>query len=133
MRFSLPLLPAEFEIPDLWWEEAGMTGFTKSGVAYKSTKSEEQKLSLREIEPPFRLPEFAMDFRGFHRQRMISVLQGIARNSGLPPVRVLILPLLADISTPPFKYRILDGFHRYYASIAAGYCCLPVAMRECCT
>jgi hypothetical protein len=29
MRFPLPLFPAEFEIPDEWWAEAGMVGFVR--------------------------------------------------------------------------------------------------------
>lgn len=31
MRFPYPLLPAEFEIPDEWWTEAGMTAFMLAG------------------------------------------------------------------------------------------------------
>jgi hypothetical protein len=34
----------------------------------------------------------------------------------------------ADLSPTPFSYRMRDGFHRFYASIAAGFECLPAVI-----
>jgi hypothetical protein len=132
MRFTFPLLPAEFEIPDEWWSEAGMHGFVLSGPAYRSTTAATHTIPLRELEPPFRFPEAPKDFRGFDRERMTHVLARIAAGAEIDPVPVLILPPLADISRAPFRYRVLDGVHRFYASVAAGFECLPSAARECC-
>jgi hypothetical protein len=132
MRFALPLFPAEFEIPDAWWSEAGMSGFRPAEAAYRSTADATHRIPLREIEPPFRLPEVPRDFRGFDRKRMIHILMRIAADEEIDPVPVLILPPLRDISRAPFRFRVLDGVHRFYASIAAGFECLPSATRECC-
>jgi hypothetical protein len=132
MRFLFPRFPAEFEIPDDWWVEASMTGFTPLASAYRSTPEATCAVPLFDIEPPFRLPTVPKDFHGFDRERMIRLLRGMATDVVLPPVGLLILPPLADISVPPFKYRLLCGVHRFYASIAAGFEFLPSAMRETC-
>ena len=31
MRFPFPRFPADFELPDEWWSEAGMPGFARQG------------------------------------------------------------------------------------------------------
>jgi hypothetical protein len=131
MHFALPLLPAEFEIPDAWWIEAGMTNFTPSGLAYRSTPEMAGRVPLREIEPPFRNPEEPKDFHGFDHDRLVLILKGFVADAEIPPVPLLLLPSLADISKPPFKYRVLDGLHRFYASVAAGFEFLPVTARKC--
>lgn len=131
MRFAYPLLPAEFEIPDDWWIEAGMSNFTPDGPTYRSTGDATRTVALRDIEPPFRWPEVQKDFRGFDRKRMINILSGISVGAALPPVPLLILPRLSDISKAPFSHRVLNGVHRFYASVAAGFVALPATPREC--
>lgn len=131
MRFPFPCFPAEFDIPDEWWREAGMFGFRPSSSAYRSAPGV-RTVPLREIEPPFRYAEHPLDGKGFGREAMVSVLRSIAANEEIKPVPVLILPPLLDISRAPFKYRVLEGMHRFYASAAAGFECLPVSARECC-
>ena len=76
MRYSFPRLPGEFEIPDQWLSEAGMTGFVASGRRAYCSAETAVLVPLREVEPPFR-------------------------------------------------YRVRNGFHRFYASVAAGFECLP--------
>ena len=127
MRFSFPLLPAEFDIPDDWWMEAGMTGFKPSGSAYRSSAIA-KFIPLREIEPPFRHPEYPLDCRGFDRARLISVLSGFVANMEIETVPLFALPALESWEPAPFRYRVKDGFHRFYASIAAGFTCLPVTI-----
>jgi hypothetical protein len=127
MRFRFPLLPAEFEIPDAWWTEAGMLTFRPLAPSYRSTP-DAVALSLREIEPPFRNPEVIRDWRGFDRARMIRVLSGIATGAEMPPVPVAALPSTDD-PAGPFAWRVCDGFHRFYASVAAGFEMLPVMIR----
>jgi hypothetical protein len=126
MRFPFPLLPAEFEIPDDWLREAGMVGFIPSGSAYRST-AEATAAPLREIEPPFRFPECPKDWRGFDRARMIAVLTGIATGAEIAPVPLCELAL-EDFPPAPFRYRLRDGLHRFYASVAAGFECLPAVI-----
>jgi hypothetical protein len=128
MRFRFPLLPAEFEIPDVWWTEAGMTTFRPLATGYRSTP-DALAVPLREVEPPFRNPEVIRDWRGFDRARMIRVLSGMATGAEMPPVPVVALPAADDYPAAPFAWRVCDGFHRFYAAVAAGFEMLPVVIR----
>jgi hypothetical protein len=127
MRFRFPLLPAEFEIPDSWWADAGMAAFCPGAPSYISTP-DAIVVPLREIEPPFRNPKVMLDWCGFDRSRMIRVLSWMATGAEIPPVQVVALPP-ADDPAAPFAYRVCDGFHRFYASVAAGFEMLPVVNR----
>jgi hypothetical protein len=128
MRFRFPLLPAEFEIPDSWWTDAGMTAFCPGAPSYRSTPHPNViAVRLREIEPPFRNPGVLRDWQGFDRARMIHVLRWMASDAAIQPVPVVKLPP-ADDPAGPFAYRVCDGFHRFYASVAAGFELLPVVV-----
>jgi len=52
----------------------------------------------------------------------------MATGAEIPPVPVVALPP-ADDPAAPFAYRVCDGFHRFYASVAAGFEMLPVVIR----
>jgi hypothetical protein len=127
MRFAFPRFPAEFEIPDEWWNQAGMSAFARTRSAYKSTTDE--TIALDDIEPVFRLRNTPRDCRGFRRADLVSILKGFAADAEIPPIDLLIIPQLGDLSGDPFKYRIVDGFHRFYASIAAGFEFVPATRR----
>jgi hypothetical protein len=124
MRYPIPNYPCEFEIPEAWLTEAGMDGFTRTAPAYRSTAAA-VAVPLHEIEPPYRTP--AKDWRGFDRARLISVLNGIAMGAEIEPVPLLELPT-GDFPPARYRYRVRDGFHRFYASIAAGFACLPAVI-----
>jgi ParB-like chromosome segregation protein Spo0J len=47
-------------------------------------------------------------------QRMIEILNAIREGIFLPPVAVY------EKLSPPYRYEVYDGYHRYYASAAAG-------------
>lgn len=124
MRYPMPNFPCEFEIPDAWLAEAGIDGFTRTAPAYRSTPGA-MLVPLHAIEPPYRTP--AKDWRGFDRCRLISVLKGIAIGAEIEPVPLLQLP--PDLpSRAPYGFRVLDGFHRFYASIATGFERLPASI-----
>ena len=133
MRFALPVLPAEFDLPDDWWVTSGLAGFRPAAGAFPSGDSKAFEVLLAEIEPPFRSLGCPKDWRGFDRERMINVLTTIARRQPLPPVSLLALPPLHDISPAPFLYRVLDGYHRFYAAVASGFERIPATIRECCS
>lgn len=116
--------PADFEIPDDCWIQAGMQGFRPLGRAYCACAAA-TPIPLREIEPPFRLPEYPLDRGGFDRARLISLLSGIAAGADIQPVPVIEL-VRCEFPPAPFRYRVRDGMHRFYASVAAGFECLPV-------
>lgn len=126
MRFPFPLLPAEFEIPDDWWAESGMVGFVPASSSYRS-QPDAKLVRLRDIEPPFRFPEYPIDFHGFCRQRMIRILSGFAADAEIEPVPVAVYPPV-DIPPAAFQYRVGNGLHRFYASVAAGFEYLPVVV-----
>lgn len=124
MRFAFPRFPAEFEIPDDWWLEAGMQKFVSRALAYRSSTTNEL-IALDEVEPPFRLHRTPLDWHGFSRSRMVSILNAFVADEPIPPIDLLILPTLNDFSGQPFRYRPIDGVHRFYASMAAGFKFLP--------
>jgi hypothetical protein len=120
----MPNYPCEFEIPDEWWAAAGMKGFTATAGAYRSIPGAIE-VQLRVIEPPYRNSSVPKDCHGFDRLRLISILGAIAAGEKMKPVPLLKLPV-SDLHPAPYGYRVRDGFHRFYASIAAGFECLPV-------
>ena len=126
MRFPMRNYPCEFEIPDVWLTEAGMDGFTRTARAYRSTASA-VAVPLREIEPPYRTPWTPKEGRGFERTRLVSVLSAIAKGTEMEPVPLLKLPA-ADFPPAPYAYRVRDGYHRFFASIAAGFECLSAVI-----
>lgn len=124
MRYPMPNHPCDFEIPDEWLAEAGMIDFTPKATAYRSLAGA-RLVPLVQIEPPKRNPAVVKDWRGFDRARMISVLRGIVTGAEIEPVSLRELPAGEFLSQAPYGYRVHDGFHRFYASIAAGLECLP--------
>lgn len=119
MKFIVAATGAEFEIPDEWWEEAGMTGCAAGAAAYahKADPSEPIRLvSLCRIEPPLRDPRVA----GLRRERTLGILRGFVACDAIDAV---------PIDVPPghraLPHRVRDGYHRYYCSIAAGFTHLP--------
>jgi len=109
----------------------GMPEFVRQTSAYRSTTAD--LVALDDIEPPFRLPSRPFDWRGFERTRMVFILQGFVAGEAIPPIDLLVLPTLNDISGQPFKYLVLAGVHRFYASMAVGFEFLPSTMRGVCS
>jgi hypothetical protein len=123
MRFLFPRFPAQFEIPDDWWIEAGMSQFVpQQRQAYRSPT---ETVALDEIEPPFRTAP--LDCNGFVRSRIMAILRGFVDDSELAPICLLVIPPRYEWPDNPFKYRVVDGAHRFYASIAAGFKRVPAS------
>jgi hypothetical protein len=127
MRVLFPCLPADLEIPDDWLAEAGMANFARTSISYLSAAAA-VLVPLRSIEPPFRNPAVTKDWRGFERARLVSVMRGIVAGAQIDPVPLLRLPNEISGHRSPFEYRVLDGYHRFYASIVAGFESLPGTM-----
>jgi len=130
MRFSCLRYPAEFQIPDDWWNDAGMYGFIPHDMSYVSLDPAVQMIRLCEIEPPFRCPKYPMDFAGFDRERLVKILSGFVAGDSIPPVPLFAL-VAREFQPTPFRYRIGNGFHRFYASVAAGFSSLPAIVFPC--
>jgi hypothetical protein len=75
---------------------------------------------LDDIDPPHRAPGRDFDHGGFHRDRLIRILRGFTTGDKIPPVTV------HELSSGPYRLGVREGFHRFYASAAVGYPCLPV-------
>jgi len=111
--------PAAFEIPAEWIEAAGLRGFVPGYETYRVVPDPEWPnliIPFERIETPVR----ATGVQWFDRERMISILRGIAAGASLPPIRVHELP-----NPTPRPYGLRDGFHRFYASAAAGFKAVP--------
>lgn len=128
MLFRLPHPPLCFEIPDEWWKEAGMVGFIPIDSSYPhkpDVLSYIEVLPIAEVAPIIRMPFVQRDFRGFRRDALISVLTGISRQCEMPAVEVVKFPAA---NVEGYTARLTDGFHRFYASVAAGFTCLPCSI-----
>jgi hypothetical protein len=114
-----------FEIPDEWWACADMGTFSRGGSQFYPCWPASQQIqivSLAEVEPPTRDPSVPP----FKKYKLIPVLFGFQSPEGsLPPVSVSLRG-----AAGPYRYRVYDGYHRYYASVAAGYSSLPVVLME---
>ena len=60
-----------------------------------------------------------LDENGFRRDRMMKILCGIRDGDSIPAICIE----LADPGQR--RYRVRGGFHRYYASVTAGFSHVP--------
>ena len=119
MHFTVAGQGIDFEIHDDWWTEAGMSGFVPKSPAYDAdapTHGVAATVPVGEVTAPRRDP----GVQWFGHDRMVSILRGLASGDRMPRIPVYEAP--QDCR----RYRPCDGFHRFYASIAAGFTHLPV-------
>src|SRR5688572_8418510 len=110
MRFPLPHNTQDFEIPDAWWSEAGMSSFTPTAATYRASSDPQwptMAVHILQVAPPNRAPGVP----SFAKERMVDVLRAIRESSPMPPIEV-DEPEWDSI----FRYRVRDGYHRFYAS-----------------
>jgi hypothetical protein len=122
MKFTTTSSGIEFEIEDDWWNFCEMNAFSRgarTSYAYNGS-TEIQEVPIAEIEPPIR----NQGVEPFKKFRMVPILLAFRFLTALPPVE--IQPL--KNSPSPYSFKVYDGFHRYYASIAAGFTDLPVVI-----
>ncbi|RTL22984.1 MAG: hypothetical protein EKK52_04930 [Burkholderiales bacterium] len=129
MRFALPI---PFDIPDDIWHAAGIAAWQPSARAYSATAYRDaisgrphedlpiELVPIGRIEPP-RNNGVA---RFLANDRLLRVLQGFVEGVPLPAV---LGQRPGD--DPTTDIQLVDGAHRFYASAAAGFTCLPVAIR----
>jgi len=119
MLYRVPHEDIEFEIPDDWWELAGAIGFTPSQKAFAAFSDAQWPTTLvpiKDVAAPRRNP----GVEGLLKERTVSILRAFVTGAELPPV---------EVEPGSLAFRVRDGFHRYYLSIAAGFCMLPVSIR----
>ena len=127
MRFQH--LQYDYDLPDEWWQEAGMQTFVPMHRTYVSSipSTFDEKLievAIENLEPLLRKGSHGVfndnsEFGTAH-DRVLRILRGFIEGAILPPVKVTRLN-----SSYPLRYRLIDGAHRTYCAIAAGYSHVP--------
>ena len=126
MWFETPEADVRFEIPDDWWHFAEMDRFFPNGGGFYpytlTCVHEIEVVPLSDIEPPIR----ASGVPPFKKYKLVPVLFAFSSpECALPPVEVSV-----PASSERYHFKVLNGYHRYYASVAAGYTKLPVVVRQ---
>jgi uncharacterized protein (DUF111 family) len=120
MIFKLPgEEPKTFEINDNWWLEAGMHNFTPLSESYQPKKGRQfQIIPIMDIKPQSRGPGTP----DFEKPRLLKILRGFRNNDKIPPIEVVTIDL------PDYSFELYNGFHRFYASVAAKFTKIPVTI-----
>ena len=88
------------DLPDEWWEEAGMVGFVPARAAYRPNPSpypagRVTEISIADVEPLERTLSHGIfndsDTFGTARERVVSILKGFRGDAAVPPVQVVRL------------------------------------------
>jgi hypothetical protein len=118
----------QYELPDEWWQSAGMHDFVPATTSYRVDMTgwpgvSVVQLPVAEIGPVERCgshgvfndsPEF-----GSARSRVLRILQGFRKDDAIPPVEVL------RAVGSQHAYDLAAGVHRLYCAIAAGFTHVP--------
>jgi hypothetical protein len=103
-----------------------MEGFVCSAPSFEVVRKPNEPVIMARISmvaPTKRDPAVkGLSEYGFAEQRMIDILRALREKTALPPIEV------NQQSLSPHCYNLYHGFHRYYASIAAGFSHLPITV-----
>jgi hypothetical protein len=125
MKFKTPKTGVEFEIPDEWWEFSEMNKFELNGgrfYLYSTCFENVEAVDISEIEPPTRNKEIPP----FKKYKLVPVFMAfMSQENSLPPVEVIL-----NKNAEQYKYKVKNGYHRYYASVAVGFPLLPIVITE---
>ncbi|GHE05551.1 hypothetical protein GCM10008024_36850 [Allgaiera indica] len=119
MQFQTPS-GKPFEIPDDWWVFSEMQTWNRSGRRCFTPLpcAECELIPLDAIVVPERRAGVAL----LNKLRLVPVLMAFreGEHSFLPPIKVS-----GPWAGEDYPYRLRDGFHRYFASVAAGFPYIP--------
>jgi len=119
------------EMNDAWWIEASMSGFVPPGTSYRADDTATRGravfvVTINEICPVRRNADVSI-FNGNDEHtaqvRVVSILKAFGNNDALPPVEVVEEPVGGA-----YRYRLVDGTHRFYCSMFAGFMHIPAVM-----
>lgn len=113
----------DYTIPEDWLAFCDVSSWTRGSDYYPYPSGETVEIvALADIEPPRRDAAIAP----FKKYKMCPVLFAFhSPECALPPVVVVPLP-----TGEAFRYRLANGFHRFYASVYVGYPYIPAEVRE---
>jgi hypothetical protein len=112
-------------INDEWWVEAGMPRFVPTSWAYRSDR-DAVEIRIADIGPVDLQRQLIGIFRDNAdlgipaRERVLKILWGFRCGETIPPVKIV-----EGDAGYGYKYRVKDGVHRLYLSIAAGFTHVP--------
>ena len=115
-----------FEIPNAWWDAAGMRGFKTDRKVYRqslqSSAAEDATIIMLfdNIGPGPR----GLAVPSFERYRMISVLRAIRIDHAMSPIEVI------KANGQGYTHALYHGCHRLAASIAVGFPLVPTVIRR---
>ena len=115
-----------FEIPDEWWNAAGMRGFKTDRRVYRQSPQSgaaEDATIIRLVD------NIGPDPRGpsvpnFEQYRMISILRAIRLDRVMSPIEVI------KANGQGYTHTLYSGCHQLAASIAVGYPLVPTVIRR---
>ncbi len=88
---------------------------------YKHSESNAEVVSISVVEPPLR----NSGIPPFKKYKLVPILMAFTSpECELPPVEVQLH------ESDTYKYKVKNGYHRFYASLAVGYTMLPVIVTE---
>jgi hypothetical protein len=121
-----------FTVPDEWWLACNMPSFVARAAAYRAGVAENRHwrdrqvrtVPLIELAPVWREKTSHGAFNNLPNksaeQRVCEIFRGFQAGDAIPPVE--ILPSDAGAAQP---FRLNNGCHRFYCSIAAGFTHIP--------
>ncbi|MTW18780.1 hypothetical protein GJ689_21500 [Rhodoplanes serenus] len=127
MQFQVGTSGVFFEIPDEWWQFAEMDRFSphRGGgyFPYRAGAEEDvEVVPIGDVEPPQRSEGVPL----FKKYKLLPVLFAFTSpECELPPVEVNVID-----SGGRYRFRVKNGYHRFYASAAVGYTRLPIILRQ---
>jgi hypothetical protein len=122
-NFIVPGSSIGFVIPDDWWQFCDMENFRPATTFYLYSQRDVgvHTVPIAEVRPP----ERDAGVVGFHKNRLAPILLAFTSDRCAVPA----VPVRELAGSDPYRYEVFDGYHRYYASITAGYTRLPVIIR----
>jgi hypothetical protein len=118
---------SEIELDDDWWAEAGMVGFVPQSKTYCfdpacGDRGLEmiciQDVSFVSRNPGVGIFNDSIEYGTAH-DRVVRILRGFQAGNAIPPVEI------AEDNSGQHRYRLVNGVHRFYCSLAAGFTHVP--------
>ena len=114
-----------FEIPDAWWDAAGMRGFKADRKAYRQSlqSGAAQDATIIRLVDNIGPEPRRSGVPNFEQYRMISMLRAIRFDRAMSPIEVI------KSNGQGYTHTLYHGCHRLAASIAVGYPLVPTVIR----
>lgn len=120
------------EIDHEWCTEAGIVGFRPEAQSYPPKVAadldrEVELVAIVDVEPLERDLSHGVfndsEELGSARQRVVQILRGFVSKDEIPPI------LIDRLEPPePYRFRLRNGAHRFYCSVAAGFTHVPAVV-----